>query len=634
MRIFLFIITATVSLSLSAQNYQTHKVEAGQTIETIAKQYLVTPFDIYALNPDAATDFKPNMVLIIPNSKVKNDPVPEQTKTITGYIKHKVKRKETLYSISKKYNIEIEDIKRENRHLYAENLRKGEKIRIPKYKTIISKSTLSNTVKKYTVLPKEGKWRIAYKFGITVAELEALNPNMKPVIQPGDVLNVPNINDEEEKPVETTYNYYEVLPKEGFYRLKIKLGLTKEALEDLNPELKTSGLKAGMVLKIPQKTDMPLGVNDSLKLGLENQLINFSKKKLALILPYRLNRIDTDSVAEAKEMIQKDMLLSPILDFHSGVLMALDSAKQHGISTALKVFDSRFEVSAVERIIQTNDFKDYDAVIGPVKAESFDFVAKSLGQESIPVLAPITQPKTVYANVFQTLPKDDLLAQTMIDFVKADSTKTKVIIISDQANRATSQKLKTAFSDATLIFSRKNKKTGKDDFFIYPTELKNVFQEGKTIVFLETDNNPFASSIISMLNGLSTDKTKIILVTLDKNKAFEGKNIDNYHLSNLSFRYPSTRRTIDYDTKNGFVKTYKDTYGVLPSKFAVRGFDITLDVLMRLAYRENLYDASKELMETEYLENKFKYNKKAFGGYINEAVYIVKYDKLKIINVN
>ena len=37
---------------------------------------------------------------------------------------------------------------------------------------------------------------------------------MNDVIQPGDELNVPNIKDQEEKPIESTFGYYEVLPKE------------------------------------------------------------------------------------------------------------------------------------------------------------------------------------------------------------------------------------------------------------------------------------------------------------------------------------------------------------------------------------------------------------------------------------
>jgi hypothetical protein len=53
-----------------------------------------------------------------------------------------------------------------------------------------------------------------------------------------------------------------------------------------------------------------------------------------------------------------------------------------------------------------------------------------------------------------------------------------------------------------------------------------------------------------------------------------------------------------------------------------------------LAAEENLYEASKEVIETEYIENKFRYNKSLFGGYVNEAVYIVKYDDLKIVEAS
>ena len=57
--------------SVSAQNFSTHQVKKGETIESIAKRYFVTPFDIYSLNPDAKKALKPNTVLIIPISKAK-----------------------------------------------------------------------------------------------------------------------------------------------------------------------------------------------------------------------------------------------------------------------------------------------------------------------------------------------------------------------------------------------------------------------------------------------------------------------------------------------------------------------------------------------------------------------------------
>ncbi len=633
-RLFLAIILLSCSLGLTAQNYKTHKVKNGETIEAIAKMYLVTPFDIYALNPDAKTNFKPNDILIIPNSKVKNQPIEEEVKEVIGFKKHKVRRKETLFSISQKYNVSIEDIKKHNPSLYAENLRRGDRIQIPRFKTVISKQTLNNTLKKYSVQPKEGKWRIAYKFGITVPELEALNPNMKVVLQPGDELNVPNIADNEEKATETAYNYYEVLPKEGFYRLKIKLGLTQEELEVLNPELKESGLKAGMVLKIPSDIDAVVGNSEDTNVtDLKYNIVNTETKRLALLLPFRLHRIDLDSVAETKDIIKKDRMLSAALDFHSGVLMALDSAKALGISTQLKVIDTENRPSEVARIVEENDFSRYDAIIGPMMGKTFDRFSAAVKGDRVPVIAPLSKPSKVYDHVFQTIPDSKLMSKKIIDFVKNDSLKSKVVIIADQSEREVSNTIKKQFSAAKQIFSRNNK-DGKDAYFIYPADLEDVFVEGKNIVFLETKNAAFATSVISMLNGLSVEDIQIVLTTTNKNKAFEGKNIDNYHLSNLQFHYPSVNKSYDVDDINAFVKQYRRVYGVTPNRYAVRGFDLTMDVLLRLASNDNLYEASGSDIETEYVENKFRYSKKLFGGYVNEAVYIVKYDNLKIVKAN
>lgn len=632
MKKLLTVIVIILGLNLNAQNYIEHKIKEGETIESIAKKYLVTPFDIFALNPDAKTKFQPNTVLIIPNSKIKNEPINEESKELIGYKTHKVKRKETLYGLSKKYGVSEEEIKKANRSLYSENLKKGDKIRIPRYKTFVSKVSLKNTVKKYIVQPKEGKWRIAYKFGITVEELEALNPNMKPILQPGDELNVPNIEDEEEKPIESQYNYYEVLPKEGFYRLKIKTGLTQEELEDLNPELKETGLKAGMVLKIPATADTTIGLSDIETTKLESKIKNYKVKKLALMLPYRLHRIDVDSVEEAKEEIKNNKLLSTVLDFHVGVRMALDSAKQLGISTDLKVFDTEYQPSTVSKILADNDFSEYDAVIGPMQVEAFNRAAKTLKEDRVPVIAALNKPKEVYSNVFQSIPEDKLLQKAMIDFVKKDSLKSRVMIIADEASSTNVSLLKKEIPGITVKYARKHKKTGLPYF--YPTDLDNTFSEGKTYVFLETKSNAFASSVISLLNGINDDKVKIILTTLDKGKQFDGKDISNNHLSNLHFHYPSVYKDFDEYKTNSFVRLYKKEFGVTPSKYVARGFDITLDLLMRLATEDNLYEASNEVIETEYIENKFRYTKSLFGGYVNEAVYIVKYDDLRIVEAN
>ena len=55
--------------------------------------------------------------------------------------------------------------------------------------------------------------------------------------------------------------------------------------------------------------------------------------------------------------------------------------------------------------------------------------------------------------------------------------------------------------------------------------------------------------------------------------------------------------------------------------------------MLRLASEDDLYKASVGGLETEYIENKFRYSKKLFGGYFNEAVYMLQYKDLTIEEV-
>ena len=58
-----------------------------------------------------------------------------------------------------------------------------------------------------------------------------------------------------------------------------------------------------------------------------------------------------------------------------------------------------------------------------------------------------------------------------------------------------------------------------------------------------------------------------------------------------------------------------------------------MDVVLRLVSSDNLYISAKDTELTEYVENKFSYKKKMFGGYFNDTVYLVKYIDLKIVEV-
>ena len=644
--LILIVIFSYVS-TLHAQELIKHKVTQGETVETIAKLYLATPHDILVLNPDAKNGLKPGTTLVIPLSKVKNGNLEPAVKEVIGFRDIRVKRQETLYSLSKDYNVSIEEIKKYNTFLYSQPLKKGDKVRIPRYKTVVSQVSMNNTIKTYVVQPKEGKWRVAYKFGMTIPELETLNPNMNEVLQPGDQLVVRNIEDEDEQKVDDNFNYYTVQKAEGFMALNRKMGVTQEQLEALNPGLKESGLKLGMILKVPANSVTDVVTKDYENTNLSRSLKNLSTKNIALLLPFRLNRIDTDSVQEAKEAIKNDGFLSLSLDFESGALIALDSAKRLGISTNLKVFDTENQIAQVNTILNRNDFSNYDAIIGPLMPPNLESVASRLKGDNVPVISPFTMPEHLYDNVFQTIPSEDLLEQTMINFVKADSLPKNIVIIADEKNRAKSNRLKEAFPLAKQIFSKKNKE-GKDLYYVIWDDIKGQFRKGLNVVFLETNNSGFVSNVTSMLNGMTGRDLAnqgadakihvdpiifdIELYTTNKTSAFDDETyVSNVHLSKLKFHYPSPNKAYDASISNGFIKKYTSIYGIGPSKYATRGFDLMLDILLRLASDDDLYKASQSDVETEYVENKFRYSKKLFGGYYNEAVYIVQYDDMTIV---
>ncbi len=631
------VVTVLFSIAVKAQNFSTHKVQKGETVEDIANRYYITPFDIYSLNPDAKTKLKPNTILIIPISKSK---IPKVTivRELEGFRSHRVKKKETLYSLAKQYEVTEAEIKKHNTFLYANPLRKGDKLQIPVFKTteLIEEPNLTRT---YKVLPKEGKWRIAYKFGITIQELEALNPDMGEVLKEGQEINVPNLEATEEKEIDDRFSYYKVLPKEGFYRLKVKLGVTEDELETLNPGLRESGLKVGMILKIPYSKSYAAG-EESNRVNLLDSLTDFSQKHIAVMLPFRLNRVDYDSIAATKLSIQKDPYLKASLDFHSGVLMAIDSLRKLGISLKVDVYDTKNEIGEVTRILNGHDFESVDAVIGPLVSRNFERVATELQKYNTPVVSPTGSNLRLLDNVFQTRVPDELLKDRIIRFVKSDTVVKNIIVIADSKNQSTANELKNEFNQARVVYSRRDKE-GKDSFYVIKEDIENVLIPGDNLVFLETQNEGFASNAISILASLirkedvdeGIEEVQIRLVTTHYNNAFEGDEISNQHLSKLRFHYASGARIYNENDLSFFVKEYERKYHVMPSNRAVKGFDLTMDVVLRLVASEDLYASVTLAPLTEYLENKFAYKKKLVGGYYNEALYLLKHEDLTVVEV-
>ncbi len=242
----------------------THEVQPKETLFGIAKQYEISLEELNVANPELAEtglkagqkikipikDNQKNVAVIkkeIPKSeskkevvlndkKIKSTAESEVLKTTT--LTHEVLPSETKFGIAKQYGISVADLDSANPILESEALKAGQKIRIPvkegtevsqpivkqaevvspikievKEKAketivVINKEAVEENAATVTheVMPKETKYGIAKKYGISVADLEAQNPNIVKNLYVGAKLNISGAKSIQEAVVATVNN--------------------------------------------------------------------------------------------------------------------------------------------------------------------------------------------------------------------------------------------------------------------------------------------------------------------------------------------------------------------------------------------------------------------------------------------
>ncbi len=221
----LFILVALFSsLNVFSQKVIKHKITKGESIYFLALKYDVTEKEIYDLNPKAKGSLlQLNQVIKVPNKKFKPKEKKEKLadkgkkeikekeskEKITkkevvaevkeAFITHLVERKETLYSISKKYGVTMETLCELNPELKTSNLKVGAKLKLPasnkeasvekaegeaqdvvavKVEEVKSVGAEATTDVMHKVLPKETLFRISKQYGVTINDLKKLNPSI------------------------------------------------------------------------------------------------------------------------------------------------------------------------------------------------------------------------------------------------------------------------------------------------------------------------------------------------------------------------------------------------------------------------------------------------------------------------
>lgn len=155
-----------------------HTVERGQTVYAIAAMYSISPEDIYRLNPDSKNGIKIGGKLKIPQQTKAED----TSDNSEGYTFHTIQPGETLYSLSVKYDVSADAIISANPGLSVSTFSSGKIIRIPHIQAeeqIIEeiKTVLRDT--KYIVKKKDTFFSICRRFDVSKEDLIKRNPALK-----------------------------------------------------------------------------------------------------------------------------------------------------------------------------------------------------------------------------------------------------------------------------------------------------------------------------------------------------------------------------------------------------------------------------------------------------------------------
>lgn len=259
---------------IKGEKFILHQIRTGETIYSISHDFKIDRSVLLQHNPKISEGLDIGEVLKIPYKKdtnISQTPIYKKGDP-TGFEIYKIEsRKETAYSISKKYGVTVEEI-------YAYNpkvrkFRKGKTIRIPVWeiteesviKEIAQPEKEETEMLVHTVLSGETLYSISKKYGVSESEILFNNPDAKDLKAGSKIYIIQKLADKIEDEVveepipELNGNYFEHTIESGetMWGTTRKYKVSEEELKELNPVLRT-GFQAGVVIKIPVQKEIEI----------------------------------------------------------------------------------------------------------------------------------------------------------------------------------------------------------------------------------------------------------------------------------------------------------------------------------------------------------------------------------------
>ena len=492
---------------------------------------------------------------------------------------HKVKAKETLYSISKAYNVAIDEIVRNNDSLKA-GLKEGSTIYIPSREAAAVTADDAPAQEAHTTELAASSWETEWK------------------------LSGENIKKYSRK--KHTVKWYEQLAD-----VAAKYNVPAEAIVSFN-NLKDTQLKKKQVLYIPNNeflvllekkaaeaadAETPVAANETqeiIETVTEEIVVKGSDTvRIAYILP--LNLADTLGAN------------SNFMDFYSGALLAANRMKEEGMEITIDLFDN-----SADNIEPGTNY-----VVGPVRASDMAKFLNVHSNKGYHIISPM-----------------DMSSEQFIEgngmFIQAPASQKAQIhnLVKLFAGKCTPQNNAVVIyekgeSDSALV---KETLDLLDTLGVNYTQISYGILEGREIleklmplfqpqmenlVLVPSNSEAFVNDVVRNMNLLHTNpleenRRAVTLFGTPRWRNFETIEVDYFHRMNLHLSLPYFVDYSNADVKD-FLMKYRALYNGEPTPFAFQGYDITGYFLTLHKNYGNRFSRVAGLEETRMLQSKFNF---------------------------
>lgn len=577
------------------------------------------------------------------------------------YYIHIVEKSESLYAISKKYNVPIDIIKRENPSV-LNGLSIGEKLFIPAKEEAIKENIFNGNVLKHEVLPQQTLYAISKIYNVTKNEIIAVNPDLTDNLQEGQLINIPikNIKSDQktDNTAQNTWQVHEVKKGETLYGIGKMYAVKVDSIKLINNGL-PQGLKEGEKIFIPikQEKTSTKPVKQNL---ISNELVNVlelafdtsrSKKsvyKIALLLPFYVGK--NEELVENKSALEKASIYPKstfAVEFYNGFLFALNRISSENKKFELFVYDTNGQDSLkLAAILAKPELKAVDLIVGPLYQSNFELTAKFAQANKIPIVSPVRQVNKVLLGnemVFKVIPSQtgmiDKLATLLVDSfktqniiaVKHNASQEKILV--DPLINAYKEKL--VLQNDTLAYAA-IKSISLDRNF---SELINKFSATKNnVVFVPSTNQAYITDLfnflVTKLNGRDYKAYQITLIGLEEWQTFENIELTSFEMLHV---YLPVHSFVDENdsTVLDVINNYVAEHNSYPTKTTLLGVDIANyfgNVLLNYGTvnHPSVYNSNRKKGTSIH----FNFHKTGVeSGCENQSCYILNYQNYTLVRV-